>query len=181
VKGKKRITAAFTLYETLVTLALFSLLMTMITAIFVNTTRVHRSGIEMARLREKANNALDVICTDLSKAFQFDFANPDNIQFKITDPHRSDITPTSGGALTVTYYLKPTEHIILRADKYSSTVIADQVSRLNFSVASPYPPFFVRKVDIEVKANVLDPTSRSYSLNADISPRCHGGFQDFGP
>jgi hypothetical protein len=179
VSVKRKYSTAFTLYETLVTLALFSMLMTMIVSVFINMSRIHRAGIEMARLRERASNALDVMCTDLSRAYRFDYAAATDVRFKMTDPHRSDTSPASGGELTVRYYFRPPS--LIRTDRYSTTIIADQVSRLNFSSFNTNPPFWINRVDIEVATNTDDLTSRRYSLSLDISPRCYGGQQDFGP
>lgn len=175
----------FTLIEILITLVLFSIFMTMITSIITHCVRAQTKGIRMAKLRQTAHNAMDVISTDVlegkddSIGIYASGGTVSTIKFIKTDSFSSDASPSKGGDLTVTYLLNPRLHTIVRQTRYGSAVIAQNVTKMQFS--SPDTCDMEVYITLELKSDVRDPLTESYSLSSMICRRFPHRFWTFGP
>ncbi|MDQ7823707.1 MAG: prepilin-type N-terminal cleavage/methylation domain-containing protein [Candidatus Eremiobacteraeota bacterium] len=160
-----------TIVETMVTLALFAILMALSATIYLQSSRVHRQGIEMARLRQKAMAVLDIIVTDLSKASRYE-TTPDNhsINIHITNLKRSTAAPSHGGDTRVEYRLE-SDHTVTRTDDWETKVIADNVKDLTFYATTSFTPYRNDAVRIEVATDLNDPRTKTFALTAASGTR----------
>jgi prepilin-type N-terminal cleavage/methylation domain-containing protein len=184
---KKR---GFTLIEVLVTLALFALLMTLVSSAITNALRFHRQGIERARLKEKAQELLKVLSTELMASNEFGAVTTNiyttsgsSISFLKTDINESAASQATGGNLIVSYSLDTaTGNVIRLANSTSMCImniapVADNVKALKFS--STDPGMWMIDIDVTVVTDFNDPGSTSFSLSTSV---CRRGIKwEFGP
>jgi prepilin-type N-terminal cleavage/methylation domain-containing protein len=169
---------AFTLIEVLITMALFALLMTLVSSAIINTLRFHRQGVEMARLKEKASGIMNAITAEIISAntvLTTIFNNPSPTLAVIkTDLHHSDSDPHAGGDLTVIY-----SHHSPGVIKRNGVVIADNIKSLQF--VSHDSAQWMITIDITVVQDINDPHSPIYSLSTSICRRGTMPLWEFGP
>jgi prepilin-type N-terminal cleavage/methylation domain-containing protein len=180
----------FTLIEVLVTMALFALLMTMVSSSIINALRFQRQGIERARLKEKAQEILKIISTELMASNE-----PGNVITNIYPSPSSAITftttnlnayvsdPSTGGDVNISYRLTTGTGTLWRTECTTAmsvmnvTLVADNVKDLQFK--SEDPDQWLIDIDITVVTDITDPGSTSYRLLTSV---CRRGTRDqFGP
>jgi len=184
---KKR---GFTLIEVLVTLALFALLMTLVSSAITHALRFHRQGIERSRLKEKAQEILKILSTELIASNEPGsvttniYSSPSSsISFLKTDINEAAASNATGGNLVVSYSLDPATGNLGRLVNSTSMSImrvaniADNVKAIKFTGRDP--GMWLIDIEVTVVSDINDPASTSYSLSTSVCRR--GALDQFGP
>lgn len=172
-KNMKKI-RGLTLYEVLVTLALFSVLLTIITSVSYKVTKIQLDEIKMSRLVNTAAIVMELISADIMTATNI---LPKGNSLTIVKPNQQGAGGRYGiGNLIINYELSENGTMI-RNTTFSSKDIAYNVSKFNATFESHNPP--IVKVLVEVKDDLQDSKSKSFLICTSVAPR--PSLPTFGP
>jgi len=183
MKGNSR--RGLTLIEVLITLALFALLMTLVSSAIVNCLRYHRKGAEMARLRAKASMVLNVLTSDIAKAnaiYNPSSAHPEDdlLYVWVPDIYANEDNLNYGGDLHVYYVFQPSSNGALRRiTRYDSTVVTDGIKSIKYT--SQGTDTLAVTIELTVALDVNDPNSPTYSISTAVCRRGTMPMWEFGP
>jgi len=172
-----------TLYEILVTVALFALLTSMVTVIFVSSIRFHTQGMETTKLRQKASAALDVITGDILESSEMTITGGGSgITLLKTDVFKSNSCPMAGGDYSVTYRLL--NRAIRRETADEDFAIATNVTSLVFEPDTGAAPFNYLMIILEMESDGPTSPPKSITLSTDVflrSSKATPTIFSFGP
>jgi prepilin-type N-terminal cleavage/methylation domain-containing protein len=182
---KKDDRRGLTLIEVLITLALFALLMTLVSSAIVNCLRYYRKGAEMSRLRAKAGMILNVLTSDIAKANAIynpssSYPEDDLLYVWVPDIYANEDNLDYGGDLHVYYVFQPNSNGALRRiTRYDNTVVTDGIKSIRYT--SQGTDTMAVKIELTVAIDVKDPNSMTYTVSTAICRRGTMPMWEFGP
>jgi len=175
-----------TLIEVLITLALFALLMTLVSSAIINCLNYYKKGADMARLRVKASMILNVLTSDLSRANAIYnplySSNPtsDFLYMWVPDIYANEDNLSTGGDLHVYYIFQPQYNGALRRiTRYDNTVITEGIKSISYSAQDSNT--WLVTIDLTVARDLKDPNSLTYSISTAVCRRGTMPMWEFGP
>ena len=176
----------FTLVEVIITLALFALLLTLVTSAVVNCMRGYRKSTEATLLRKKASMVLSVLSADIAKAnaiyCPLSGVSPtsDRLYIWVPDIYANEDDLSTGGDLQVYYIFQdPPVGALRRITRYDNTVVADGIKSIEYSAGDSNT--WLIDIKLTVANNVNDPASMTYFLSTAICRRGTMPLWEFGP
>jgi prepilin-type N-terminal cleavage/methylation domain-containing protein len=176
----------FSLVEVMITLALFALLMTLVSSALISFMRFYRQGTEMAGLRQKASSIMNILTADIIRANAIycplypGAPSSDMLMIWVPDIYANEDSTSSSGDLHVYYFFyPPPEGYVRRWTKYDDIHIFEGIKYINFSTDDAKT--WKITIDLTVAKDVNDPASPSYSLSTSACRRGTMELWEFGP
>jgi len=178
--------AGLTLVEVLITLALFALLMTMVSTALINCLRYYKKGVEMSKLRTKASTILNVLSSDIAKANAIyspwypTAPDSNRLCLWVPDIYANEDDLTSGGDLHVYYEFYPSmKGSLRRITRYDDVIVAEGIKSIRYSTSDATTSAVT--IYLTVAKDVNDPNSATYTISTAICRRGTMPMWEFGP
>ena len=162
----------FTLIEVLITLALFALLMTMVTSAINSLLRFHRKGVEMGRLKSRTAEVLDSLIGEIASANEVLSLSGSTLQIKRADLSEFSASDTD---VTVTWSHDGANGYLFR----NSVIVAGGVKSIEFKSADTDKVLI--DISIVLTSDIKDPNASTYTLNTSVCRRGTLPQWEFGP